>query len=78
MPRKREGDPQVRIHVWLFESDWQELKSMYGETIGPSKFVRLVVRRALRNVLDKANAKRKPMDTSSIDAELDAMDADGT
>ena len=78
MARRKEGDPQVRIHIWLFESDWAELKSMYGETIGPSKFVRLVVRRALRNVLEKASAKRKPMDTSSIDAELDALDADGS
>lgn len=77
MVRRKEGDPQLRIHVWLFESDWQELKSMYSDSIGPSKFVRLVVRRALRNVQEKANAKRKPMDTTSIDAELDAMDADG-
>lgn len=76
MPRKREGDPQTRIHVWLFTSDWQELKSMYGDSIGPSKFVRLVVRRALRSVQDKANAKRKPMDTSSIDTELDEMTSD--
>lgn len=78
MPRKREGDPQVRIHVWLFESDWKELKSMYSDSIGPSKFVRLVVRRALRNVLDKANQKRRPMDIASIDTELDALDADGS
>lgn len=76
MPRKREGDPQVRIHVWLFESDWKELKSMYGDSIGPSKFVRLVVRRALRSVQERANAKRKPMDTASIDAELDAQISD--
>ncbi len=78
MPRKSEGDPQIRVHLWLFESDWQELKSMYSDSIGPSKFVRLVVRRALRNVLDKANQKRRPMDTTSIDAELDALDADGS
>lgn len=78
MPRKREGDPQKRVHIWLFESDWAELTSMYGETIGPSKFVRLVVRRALRSVTEKAASKRKPMDTTSIDAELDALDADGS
>jgi hypothetical protein len=78
MPRKREGDPQTRIHVWLFESDWKELKSMYGDTIGPSKFVRLVVRRALRSVQDKANQKRKPIDTTAIDAELDNLEADGS
>lgn len=76
MPRKREGDPQVRIHVWLFESDWKELKSMYSDSIGPSKFVRLVVRRALRSVLDRANAKRKLMNTASIDAELDSQLSD--
>ncbi len=78
MPKKREGDPQKRVHVWLFESDWQELTSMYGETIGPSKFVRLVVRRALRNVQEKASAKRKPMDLGAIDTELDNMTADST
>ena len=78
MVRKREGDPQTRIHVWLFESDWQQLNSMYGDNIGPSKFVRLVVRRALRTVLENASVKRKPADQASIDAELDAMDADGS
>ena len=78
MPRKREGDPQIRVHLWLFASDWAELKSMYSDSIGPSKFVRLVVRRALRNVMEKASAKRRPMDTISIDAELDALDADGS
>lgn len=78
MPRKREGDPQARVHIWLFESDWTELKSMYGASIGPSKFVRLVVRQALKKVREKSNVARKPIDTSSIDRELDALDADST
>jgi hypothetical protein len=77
MARKREGDAQERVHIWLFSSDWKELKSMYGDTIGPSKFVRLVVRRALRSVQERANGKRQPMDTSSIDTELDELRADG-
>lgn len=75
MPRKREGDLQKRVHLWLFEADWDELKSMYGDSIGPSKFVRLVVRQALKKVREKTNAGRKPIDTSSIDRELDALDA---
>lgn len=77
MPRKREGDPQIRVHLWLFESDWRELKMLYGESIGPSKFVRLVVRQALRKVREKTNAGRKPIDTAAIDAELDQLESDG-
>lgn len=78
MPRKKEGDPQKRVHLWLFESDWDELKLLYGDSIGPSKFVRLVVRQALRKVREKTNAGRKPIDSAAIDAELDALDADGS
>lgn len=70
MPRKREGDPQIRVHLWLFESDWTELKSLYGDSIGPSKFVRLVVRQALKKVREKTNAQHRPISQSSIDAEL--------
>ena len=77
MPRKREGDPQKRVHLWLFESDWDTLKLLYGDSIGPSKFVRLVVRQALRKVREKTNATRRPLDTTAIDAELDQLDADG-
>lgn len=76
MARKREGDPQERVHIWLFSSDWKELKSMYGDSIGPSKFVRLVVRRALRTVQERANGKRPPMDTSNIETELDSLESD--
>lgn len=76
MPRKREGDPQKRVHLWLFESDWEELRSLYSDSIGPSKFVRLVVRQALRKVREKTNAGRRAVDTSAIDAELDALDSD--
>jgi hypothetical protein len=76
LPRKKEGDTQARIHVWLFESDWHELKLMYGENIGPSKFVRLVVRQALKKVREKTNAQRGAASTASIDADLDALDSD--
>ena len=78
MVRKRNGEEQERVHVWLYTSDWKELKSMYEDTIGPSKFVRLVVRRALRSVQERANGKRPPMDTSNIDTELDTMESDGS
>lgn len=70
MARKREGDPQRRVHIWLFESDWDELKLMYGESFGPSKFVRLVVRQALKKVREKTNANRRPIDQTTIDADL--------
>lgn len=75
MPRKREGDPQLRIHLWLFESDWQELKLLYGDNIGPSKFVRLVVRQALKKVREKTNAPRAA-NLAAIEEELDALESD--
>lgn len=70
VPRKREGDPQKRVHLWLYESDWDELKSLYGDSIGPSKFVRLVVRQALKKVREKTNAQHRPISSATIDAEL--------
>jgi hypothetical protein len=70
MPRKREGDPQKRVHIWIFESDWEELRQLYADNVGPSKFVRLVVRQTLRKVKEKTNGRQQPISTASIDAEL--------
>lgn len=66
MPKKREGETQCRKHIWIFENDWDELVALYGDTIGPSKFIRLVVRQALKKVREKTNVKpsgtTKPID----------------
>lgn len=70
MPRKREGDHQKRVHLWLFESDWNELKLLYGDNIGPSKFVRLAVRHTLKRVREKANVQHRQISPAVIDAEL--------
>lgn len=70
MPRKKEGDPQIRVHIWIYESDWLWLKSLYSDTVGPSKFVRLAVRQVIKKVMERQNAGRKPIDTSTLDAEL--------
>lgn len=76
MARKREGDPQKRVHLWLFESDWDELKLLYGDSFGPSKFVRLVVRQALKKVREKTNGQRTPIDQAAIDRDLAEHDAE--
>lgn len=65
MPKKREGEAQKRVHIWVFESDWEELTLMYGSTIGPSKFVRLAIRQVLKKVRERQNAK--PTASHTID-----------
>ncbi len=81
MPRTNEDkSEQHRVHIWLYTSDWEELKSLYGDSIGPSKFVRLVVRQALKRVREKTNVQRphQSASTPSIDEDLgDLTSADG-
>lgn len=56
--RLREGEEQVRIHVWIYARDRDRLDALYGKTTGPSKVIRLVLRKFLDGLEARALAQR--------------------
>lgn len=61
MPKKT-GLPVERHHVTLFEGDWQRLQFYYGDSIGPSEAIRLVVRTLLNKLDAQKNAISKEVE----------------
>jgi hypothetical protein len=55
MPKK-EIEPVVRVHIWIYEKDWEELKQIYGSTTGPSKAIRAIVRNLLNQIRNRVEA----------------------
>lgn len=51
----REGEEQVRVHLWLYASDLEWIKDTYGDTLGVSKPVRLMVRKFRQNAQARAS-----------------------
>ncbi len=72
MPRqKREGEPQVRIHTWIYERDKQRLDALYGQTVGHSKVIRLIVRKFLDGIEAKAMGRAAPIADAISQEEMD-------
>ena len=55
MPKK-ESEEVIRVHLWLYKSDWEKMKTIYEPTIGPSKAIREIVRNFLRTIEAKVEA----------------------
>lgn len=72
----REGEKQIRKHVWLFESDVEEVKVLFGATIGESKAIRLMLRKCLQQIKAKAQARtgaQAPTRVPDLSDEMDKM-----
>lgn len=50
----RDGEPLVRKHLWLSKEDMVTIDGLYGETIGVSKFIRIVLKNYLKTIREKA------------------------
>lgn len=60
MPRpvaERAVEPLIRKHIFFSPDDWEWLTATYGETIGPSRAIRLIIRQFRKNVEAKASAQ---------------------
>ena len=53
---RRETDKTIRVHLQLFEDDWDWISDHYKGTIGASKFVRSILRAYIRQLQAKAQA----------------------
>lgn len=73
----REGEKQVRKHIWLFERDCEDIKALFGNTVGESKAIRLMVRKSMDALRAKAGvgAKSPIVDVDQVIGDLDDRDA---
>ena len=53
----REGEKQIRVHLWVYENDYEWLKMLYGNTVGVSKTVRTILRKYRNGLEAKAQSK---------------------
>lgn len=63
---KLEGEPVVRIHVMVFESDLEELRIRFGDQPGIGPSVRMIVRTFLKRL-----EQTKPL--AQVTAEAQAL-----
>lgn len=52
MPRSVD-EPVERIHVMIYKSDAEQLKELFGETVGVTKAIRLIVRQYLKRLSER-------------------------
>lgn len=64
MSRKVE-ERLIRKHVWMSEEDWNWIEESYGNTLGTSKAVRLMIKNFRKAVKDKALAGAKSISTGA-------------
>ncbi len=66
MPRKVDEDI-TRLHVNLYTSDLEWLRSVYGENVGMGSAIRTIIRNNIKRVQELVDAKKKAMTPLSDD-----------
>ena len=69
MPERTAGEPTLRVHILLFESDWHWLRRAYPDGIKRSAVLRQLLR-AYRSKIDSELAQRRQ--TVKLEGELNA------
>lgn len=65
MNAPREGDEQDRYHIWLFKEDVQLVDTLWGNSVGRSRAIRIILRKALASLRAQAEAKSKTPEGSA-------------
>lgn len=63
---RRRPEKWSRRHVWLDDEDWEEITTLYGDTIGVSAAIRTMVRAFLVKVREEAARKSRPLPTTDL------------
>lgn len=70
MPKK-EGEDTSRIHLWLYDSDIEWLKAYFGDNVGFSKAVRIMIRKNVTSLAakgaERSGAKPVPFKEEDLD-----------
>lgn len=53
---KTEDEKMSRVHVHLFEDDWDFIKERFGPNIGAAKAIRTIVHRAVRKFQERIDS----------------------
>jgi hypothetical protein len=73
----RRGDQKIRVHVWMYEEDVRRLRRTYGQSIGFSQSVCLIVAKffqALDATSFNERVEPSPEDYQLIGEEFDRTD----
>ena len=71
---EREGEKQRRVHLWLYESDVQWIQDHFGQVMGISKPVRLMVRRFRQEADARVSRSVDPGAMAKIREQVDATE----
>ena len=69
MPRAP-GEPLVRVHIQLYESDWELMAVLFDKNIGRSHAVRDIVRKVLNQIRAAASESSKSLPVEPVNAQL--------
>ena len=70
MTKKRANDALIRKHVWLDANDCDRIESLFGETIGFSEAIRLMLRKFLDGIEAKAQGAAKALPHKPVEVDL--------
>jgi hypothetical protein len=60
MARAKSGE-KTRVHIWLDAEDVEEVRALYGQTIGFSKAIQTMVSRSLKHIRARAAEQGKAL-----------------
>ncbi len=52
-----DGDPKKRVHVLVYERDWERLGELYGSAVKRGNVIRMLLRDFLRRLEAKAEQR---------------------
>lgn len=67
---KRVDEPMRRVHIFVYEKDWELIKTMFGDKMPTAVVVRTVIRKWLNGVRARADAKTKALAINVTEADL--------
>ena len=53
-----------RVHILLFEEDWQTLGSLYGDTVKRGQVIRALVRAHVRGIRSRVEQRAQSVSTT--------------
>jgi hypothetical protein len=59
MPKREE---KARVHILLYEDDWQELETLFGKSVGRSAAIREIVHNAVALIKAKVQEQARSVE----------------
>ena len=55
---RSEGEEMERVHVHIYREDAEKVRALFGDNLGFSKAIRIMIRKFLRTIEEKAEGRR--------------------